>query len=80
MLKQRKDLFSTEIDDIVWCYDQAQSTYEGCTGRFVRGVIDPDDLDLTVPHIVIFDDMMGGPGPLGRVDYALVAWSGLKNM
>lgn len=66
LLEHRKDLFSTEIDDIIWCYDQAQSTYEGCTGRFVRGVIDPDDLDPTVPHIVIFDDMMGCKD-LGRI-------------
>ena len=59
LLKHRKDLINTEIDDIVWCYDQAQTTYEVCTGRFVREVIDPDDPDPTVPHIVIFDDMMG---------------------
>ena len=71
MLKHRKHLFSLKTDDIIWRYGQAQSTYEGCTGRSVRSITVSDYLDTTVPYIVIFDDMMECED-LGRIVKYLV--------
>ena len=54
-------MFDTEIDDKIICYSEYQPAYEefkklGC--RFVQGLIDPDELDPNIPHLVILDDLM----------------------
>ena len=50
----------TVIPDIVICYGEWQPAYEKMKPlcRFVQGMIDPDDLDPSVPHLVIIDDLM----------------------
>ena len=47
------------IDDIVICCSGWQNAYETFRHRcrFVRGMIDPDDLDERVLHLVIVDDL-----------------------
>ena len=55
------DLIDTKIDDIIVCYSEWQPAYEklklrGC--RFVLGLMDPDDLDPKLAHLVILDDLM----------------------
>lgn len=53
--------FNVDIEDIVICYADWQDAYDrlskkGC--RFVQGMIDPDELDPKVRHLVIMDDLM----------------------
>ena len=48
----------TDISDIVLCYGEWQPAYEKLPARFIQGMIDPDELDASVPHLVIIDDLM----------------------
>ena len=52
-------IIGQHIDDIVICYSEWQNAYETLRDRcrFVGGMLDPDDLDETVPHLVITDDL-----------------------
>lgn len=56
----KSGMMDADIEDIVVCYTEWQEAYEQMKDccRFVRGMIDPDDLDARVPHIVILDDML----------------------
>ena len=55
----RSSVIEQPIDDIVVCYSEWQKAYEALQDRcrFVRGMIDPDDLDEKRPHLVIIDDL-----------------------
>ena len=52
--------FDTDIPDIVYCYGEWSKDYEKLKPycRLVQGVIDPDELDPSVHHLVILDDLM----------------------
>ena len=68
MIEYKEDLFDIQPQQIVWCYKEWQSAYnilqerEGSKIKFVLGIPDDEDdivTDVSVPHLVIFDDMLG---------------------
>ena len=68
VLEYKENLFQIVPQQIVWCYKEWQSTYalmqesEGSSIKFISGIPDDDDdivSDTTIPHLVIFDDMLG---------------------
>ena len=68
MIEYKEDLFDIQTQQIVWCYKEWQSVYnvlqehEGPKIKFVLGIPDDEDdivTDFSVPHLVIFDDMLG---------------------
>ena len=68
MIEYREDLFDILPLDIVWCYKEWQSAYnvlqerEGSNIKFIHDIPDDEDeivSDTSVPHLVIFDDMLG---------------------
>ena len=69
MIEHKEDLFDIQPQQIVWCYKEWQSAYnilqerEGSKIKFVLGIPDDEDdivTEVSVPHLVIFDDMLGG--------------------
>ena len=54
------DMMDTKIEDIVVCYNEWQPAYERMKTRcrFNHGLIDPDDVDPSFPHLIILDDLM----------------------
>ena len=54
------DALDTRMDDIVICYSEWQPAYEKLREkcRFVKGLIDPEDLDPAQTHLLIIDDLM----------------------
>ena len=68
MIEYKEDLFDIQPQQIVWCYKEWQSAYnilqerEGSKIKFILGIPDDEDdivTDVSVPHLVIFDDMLG---------------------
>ena len=68
MIEYKEDLFDIQPQQIVWCYKEWQSAYnilqerEGSKIKFILGIPDDEDdmvTDTSVPHLVIFDDMLG---------------------
>ena len=68
MIEYKEDLFDIQPQQIVWCYKEWQSAYnilqerEGSNIKFILGIPDDEDdivTDVSVPHLVIFDDMLG---------------------
>ena len=68
MIEYKEDLFDIQPQQIVWCYKEWQSAYnilqkrEGSKINFVLGIPDDEDdivTDVSVQHLVIFDDMLG---------------------
>ena len=68
MIEYKEDLFDIQPQQIVWCYKECQSAYnilqerEGSKIKFILGIPDDEDdivTDVSVPHLVIFDDMLG---------------------
>lgn len=55
------DVIDTRFDDIVICYTEMQPAYEQVRDkcRFIHGLIDPDELDPRISHLVILDDQLG---------------------
>ena len=53
-------LIDTEIPDKVICYGEWQPAYDKLKHvcRFVQGMLEPDELDPSIPHLVIIDDLM----------------------
>lgn len=53
------EFYDQKIDDIIYCYAVWSPDFEDLKSkcRFVQGVIDPDELDPTIPHLVILDDL-----------------------
>ena len=52
---------SPPIEDIIWCYGEWQPSYESLEQhgvRFVQGVLNSEDLNPNIPHLVILDDLM----------------------
>lgn len=60
LIEKRESVIDTPVSDIVICYSEWQPLYETMkdTCRFVQGLIDPDELDASVPHLVVLDDLM----------------------
>jgi hypothetical protein len=61
----------------VWCYREWQKAYESLQDSvtFVKNIPSDDEqlvADLSTPHLLIFDDMMGGVKPLNLL------WIGLR--
>lgn len=57
----RSNSIDTQIDDRIVCYSEWQPAYNelkqlGC--RFIHGLLDPEELDPSIPHLVILDDLM----------------------
>ena len=68
LIEYKADVFETVPLQVVWCYKEWQTTYaliqekEGSIIKFIEGIPDDDDEivnDTTVPHLVVFDDMLG---------------------
>lgn len=62
----KKDLvLDTIISDVIICFSQWQDSYKTLQGtcRFVEGVIDPDELDPSIPHLCILDDLQSSNDP-----------------
>ena len=68
MIEYREDLFQTIPNKVVWCYKEWQNTYallqESYSSyiTFIQGIPENDDdlvFDVTKPHLIVFDDMMG---------------------
>lgn len=66
MIEYKEDLFDILPQRIVWCYKEWQQAYnilqERETIKFIQGIPDDEDeivTDASVPHLVIFDDMLG---------------------
>ena len=68
MIEYKVDLFDIQPQQIVWCYKEWQSAYnilqerEESKIKFILGIPDDEDdivTDVSVPHLVIFDDMLG---------------------
>ena len=59
-LLQNMDIFDTPVEDVVICYTEWQPMYEAIESkcRFIKGMIEPDDLDPSIHHLCIIDDMM----------------------
>ena len=67
----RKDLFNIVPERVVWCYKEWQQTYSLMQEKinsqfelikFVEGIpMDENEIvsDVTVPHLIVFDDMLG---------------------
>ena len=57
----KSGMLDTEIDDKIVCFSEHQPAYDemkelGC--RFIQGLVDPDELNPHIPHLVIIDDLM----------------------
>lgn len=66
LIEYKEDLFQIVPQQIVWCYKEWQTTYaalqESTQIKFIEGIPDDDDeivSDTTLPHLVVFDDMLG---------------------
>jgi len=67
LIEYRADLFDIVPERITWCYTEWQSAYASLQEsfsiiRFIEGIPDnEDDIvdDVSQPHLVIFDDMLG---------------------
>lgn len=66
LIEYKSDLFHVIPQVIVWCYKEWQTTYaqlqESETIKFIQGIPEDDDEivgDTALPHLVIFDDMLG---------------------
>jgi hypothetical protein len=66
-LVQTTHWISLSPEKIVWCYQEWQKAYESLQNSvtFVKNIPSVDEklvADLSTPHLLIFDDMMGGWG------------------
>ena len=66
MIEYKEDLFDIQPQQIVWCYKESAYNIlqerEGSKIKFILGIPDDEDdivTDVSVPHLVIFDDMLG---------------------
>ena len=67
LIEYKHDLFNIVPEKIVWCYKEWQSTYNLLKESedsitFIEGIPNDEDeivADTSIPHLVIFDDMLG---------------------
>ena len=66
LIEYKTDLFHVIPQRIVWCYKEWQTAYaqlqETDSIKFIQGIPEDDDDivgDTTLPHLVVFDDMLG---------------------
>ncbi len=60
LIDKKESVIDTPVSDIVICYSEWQPAYEKLKDscRFVQGLVDPDELDGSFPHLVVLDDLM----------------------
>ena len=73
LIKYKKQLISPEPKAVYFCYSEWQSLYEtdAFTGvQFIQGLIEIDQIDVSIPNLLIIDDLMS---LLGKKDGSIIS-------